>query len=397
MSDPKPLRLEQDDELGRLIAEARAVRRWTGEDARTQRERVEEQALFARSWQLPQWALAPVAVAASLALGVLLARLPDRGADWLRLALDPSTQGVAEVSPGTNVTQPRGEPQKLTVAEGKLRATRIQRSDGQAFTVETPHLRVAGQRVSFRVDVTALATLVAVSEGEVDVVGLAGKSARVVAGGEITSQDERLLAAAPRTAAPDSAVAPAPTPIAVSRCGREEGVEARRRCYLGFTDADGLSAENSLYALGKLEQEAGRGAQALEYWRMYQRRFPEGALGPEVGIAMMQQQIAQERTEDALASAESFEKRYPGDPRLPEVALSRANLLCSTKPEAAAAVYERLVESASAPAREEALFAFASCEAARGAHPHARELLRRYLREFPGGRHVAEAKGLLSP
>ena len=227
--------------------------------------------------------------------------------------------------------------------------------------------------------------------------GLAGQQAAI-------HQDVLLLHAAsqPGGAQPAPALAheePSKAePRVVADCGRESSLDARRACLLGFSAGDGLPAASALYALGAIERDAGNAAKATEYWSTYQRRFPTGALAPEVAAGLVKLLMSQGRTDEAIAEMDEAYARFPGDTRFEELALTKANLLCARagELERAHAAYEVAARASSFKLREEALFGLASCELAHGTKPKAQEYLQRYLNDFPNGAHAEEFKQKLA-
>ncbi|MGC4113247.1 MAG: hypothetical protein QM765_00920 [Myxococcales bacterium] len=111
--------------------------------------------------------------------------------------------------------------------------------------------------------------------------------------------------------------------------------------------------------------------------------------------------VTARRFDQAIAAADQFRLRYPGDARLPEVQVVRARLLCALPGRSAAAVetFQEVVamEAASAQVRQEALFAMAACQNASGDRAGAEASWRLYLERFPDGAHAEEARRAWQP
>jgi TolA-binding protein len=160
---------------------------------------------------------------------------------------------------------------------------------------------------------------------------------------------------------------------------------------------DGLSGQNSTYLLGQLEAEAGDREKAIEYWSMYLRRFPDGAMAPEVSRKLLDENLALGRSREALEVADSFLRRFPHDARTPETAILRGHVLCSLGEvdEAVRALEALASEGVGSGNKDLALYEMAQCLVSIGDKKRARAALERYLAEVSGGRFTSEVRTLL--
>lgn len=198
---------------------------------------------------------------------------------------------------------------------------------------------------------------------------------------------------------PGAAAVPAPA-VPADGCAPLPDPEARRGCYAHAALGAGLAAENALFALGQLDQEAHRLDSALQYFQSYLQRYPDGALAPEATAGVLTARLEQRAWPQALAAADAYLARVPHGGRGPEVRLIRANLLREHAGQlrAALAGYRELLGGDVPPAvRSEALFGEALVCARLGDAEGARAALAAYAQQFPAGPHAAEVARMQRP
>jgi hypothetical protein len=92
----------------------------------------------------------------------------------------------------------------------------------------------------------------------------------------------------------------------------------------------GLTAEVSLFALGRAQAAAGNRALAIETWRSSLVKYPGGVFVPEIRLGILVALTQEKRFGEALAEADGFERTQPEDPRLDEVRALRKQLMWLT-------------------------------------------------------------------
>jgi hypothetical protein len=116
----------------------------------------------------------------------------------------------------------------------------------------------------------------------------------------------------------------------VGTCRGQANLALRKQCLQRLALGVGLTAQNALYELGWLARDAERKPdEALAHWRQYLLRHPDGALASEAALGIFELHLSGQRTAEATEAAAFFEERFSDDPRAPEVALARAELLCA--------------------------------------------------------------------
>jgi hypothetical protein len=208
---------------------------------------------------------------------------------------DLELRSDAQVTLPAGVDANQRGPYRVRLDHGRMLATAGHREADEPLAVETPQLVVVVVGTRFSVEVTDGLTLVAVQEGRVRVER--GAHALLLSAGEaIRSDDARLNDARP-----------------VAACTDLPGLDDRRGCLRRAADGQGLAGENALFALALFEREEGRERAALAHLREYQRRFPTGALAPEVSVALATALANAGERAQACAEALSFARRFPGE------------------------------------------------------------------------------------
>ena len=358
------------------------------------------------------WVTAGAAAAlAALFLAAAMGLQPPRAATHSPVSVHPGAHqpgwervdiagiGAFELSRAARfeVNEPNRE---LLLQAGTLRAQVQPQSLDRTVIVSTPHLRVVVGGTRFDVVVDSNGTSVEVIEGLVRVERGAA-SVLIPAGAAIDSRSASLnptlgfasvsapsasthSAAGPNlTLAPKALLAPPAAlparpagrlalPGAGKECERLRGLERQKRCFRRQSENQGLAAQTALVALAQLARDVeDEPSRALEYLRLHELRFPNGALAPEVALGVLATLAELGRGSEAVAAATSFEQRFPGDPRAGEVALVRAELLCSRAEHTleALAILEQLQLTGGLELRELALRARARCGTQAGPDP----------------------------
>jgi outer membrane protein assembly factor BamD (BamD/ComL family) len=96
---------------------------------------------------------------------------------------------------------------------------------------------------------------------------------------------------------------------------RAESLDARIACLSSQAKADDLKAQSALFERANLEAQAHRPAGAAETLRESLRRFPDGALAPEVRLQLMRLLASEQEYDGAIEAGRDFLKAYPDDPR----------------------------------------------------------------------------------
>jgi len=148
-------------------------------------------------------------------------------------------------------------------------------------------------------------------------------------------------------------------------------------------------ADLALYALGRLYQNRlGNPRGALEAFQGYRSAYPQGALLPEVDLAVLEIEVKGGNRKEALAESVRFLASHPASERTDEVRRLRGDLL-SEAGECRVALGEYAQVSAPASA-EAALYGIARCQRKLGNWPAAKEALLTYRKRFPAGGHRDE-------
>ena len=202
-------------------------------------------------------------------------------------------------------------------------------------------------------------------------------------------------------------VAPAPTPaptVAVTPGSTTDsayanGLALERRGELNAAagelaradEEDPSHADLALYALGRLFQHRLNNPHgALAAFERYRSRYPQGALMPEVDLAVLEIEVQTGDRKDALAESIRFLASHPASERTDEVRLLRGNLLREGG-DCRMALGE--YAEVTAPAfSEAALYGTARCQLRLGDAAAARDALRAYQKRFPAGAHRDEVQ-----
>ncbi len=394
-----------ESRAGELLARARAVREWPEGRGDRLLDRVEHTVRGRRRRRWIVRGAAGLAAAAAASLVFLALRAPPGGASWHTVKL--GDVGVLEVTDATELqVSPDFEAQEERAAyvmSGAVRAQIAHQAPGHPFVLVTPHLRIVVVGTRFSAAVSRSATEVEVMEGRVRLESMDGQSVLLGPGERLRWSEPQPGAGLPATPpAPPTPDAPAPSAAESADeldCASEQNASSRRSCFERLSAGPGLSAQNALYALGLLARDEGRdGAAALGPWREYERRFPHGALAPEVSVAIVRELLAERRYPEALRQAEDFGARFETDPRAPELALIRAKLLCVrfARAEPALQAFNRVLALDARPeVREETLFSRGACLQLLSGPAAAQASWRSYLAEFPSGAHAREVRAHL--
>jgi hypothetical protein len=270
---------------------------------------------------------APTVRAAPRVDGARTVSLQGRG----ELVLAPHT--VATLPPSLDALAQGAV--SVHLESGRIDATVSPRGADEPFSIVTPQVTVVVVGTRFSVEVDGSATTVGVEHGRVRVEGPRG-SAFVGAGESIRSDDASFgrssagsaqgrvpLAAVPP---PEAMRVPASEPAAAAtRASRFEpatrppscaglNLGGRRDCLSRAASSRGLDGENALLSLALFERnELGDGAAAVSHLREHQRRYPNGALAPEVALALAATLAAGGATEAACTTADDYARRFPRD------------------------------------------------------------------------------------
>ena len=170
----------------------------------------------------------------------------------------------------------------------------------------------------------------------------------------------------------------------------------RERCLWQQAGGSDLAAQNALYLLGVLARDRQNdGPAALSIWRAYEHRFPKGVLAVETRWSIFEELVAEHRFDEALSSSEELIKQHGDFFRVGELHLRRAEILRDTlgRPADAEAEYQNLLSTESRAAlRDEALFGLGVSQERLNQSTAAQATFRRYLNEFPTGKHRAQAE-----
>ncbi len=320
----------------------------------------------------------------------------DEGARWTEMVIQGLGSFERE-SARNLVVEERSEARRIVVEEGYFRAQVDSQPIDRPLILDTPHLRVVVVGTRFDLFVTPARTDVLLIEGRVRIESPFGQlylsagesissddprlaprerpaSAIDEAAGPIAGVERVRARASSRAAhqgapatrarvsasasaarvanpselhrsaaghlspdAPRAGVEPLREPLLPARardCILRSTEEAVRACLARLAKGDGLSAQSALYLLGKrLGVDPERYAEAIETFRSLQERFPRAVYLPEASLEIFELQRARGAVAEAIATAAQFELRFLDDPRVPEVKLARARLICNSEEE----------------------------------------------------------------
>lgn len=135
---------------------------------------------------------------------------------------------------------------------------------------------------------------------------------------------------------------------------------------------------------------------ALGAFQRYRRQFPKGPLMEVVDFSVLQIQLGQGDPEATLKELGRYIDTHPTSERVDDLRLRRGQLLSEQNDWGSALADYRSVQGAAQ--LDEATFLIAVCQQHIGEKEGALNTLRAYLKRFPNGRHVAEARqGLGAP
>lgn len=409
MSD-QPDRSEEAEQARQLLAEALRSRERAWPDSERVRRtlalsaRLNDVARPART--LGRWL--PAVAGLLVAAGVLVR---VHGSPPARSGMGPVSlgeEGSLEVSPDGAIELPAASPttpgRRILLKSGSVCAEVAHRDlqrQGPLF-VEAPHLRVTVIGTHFCVATRDGVSTVSVTQGKVRAERIAGIAVAVAAGESLRSDDPRLAASAAPAKAPEIALKrlPATPPEvlpATPDCADARSIAARRACYERAARGHDMAAQNALYGLGLLEQdEVHDGAAALEVFRRYEARFPQGVFAPEASFAALGELLEEKRFPEALQETAHY-LALGDDSGKDRARFVRAQLLLGPlgQPAQALPLLRQLVDSGEPALREEALFTLALCQEALGQQSESATTLRRSLADYPDGTHAAEIRARL--
>jgi hypothetical protein len=186
-------------------------------------------------------------------------------------------------------------------APAKLYDGRVRgRPSAQLAQLSTPHASVAWLQARFLLDVDVRRSLLSVEEGEV--MWRADGEQRTVRAGERAQAPAPLVV--PK-AFESAAVAPS------SACPASS-LDERTECLERLARGDGLTAQNALFEWALVQRDGfHRPDKAVEGWRTYLTRFPDGILAPEASLGLLADLVRLERYSEALAVARVHRERFP--------------------------------------------------------------------------------------
>jgi TolA-binding protein len=159
------------------------------------------------------------------------------------------------------------------------------------------------------------------------VVRVGRRSITLAAGESARESDSRLTDSRPAEAHPLAPVfvrKAAPPPV--TTCPSRAPTLERLACLEDAARGSGLTGQNALYVLALMAEQGGRAASAVDLWRRYGGRFPDGVLAPEARVALLNDLVSLQRYPEALHEAEAFLSRYPHEPAAPQVLRLRDSL-----------------------------------------------------------------------
>jgi hypothetical protein len=189
---------------------------------------------------------------------------------------------------------------EVRLERGRIDATVSPRAPDEPFSIVTAQVSVTVVGTAFSVDVDDGVTTVAVFHGRVRVQS-AEATVFVGAGESIRSDDARFGKRRMTSPTPDGA------------CGAGEP-DAQKLCLTRAATRGGLDGENALLSLGLLERDKfGDHAAALSRFQEYARRYPRGALAPEVALATARTFSSDGAGDAACDVCDNYARRFPAD------------------------------------------------------------------------------------
>jgi FecR protein len=332
-----------------------------------------------------------------------------------------------ELSPRTALVPGDGEAAP-EVKAGRVRFSVPHQPPGQRYSVRAGAFQVVVLGTVFEVSLENGGVGVSVESGSVEVREAAsGRALGLLSSGAHWSSVEAKSAAeaqgSPRAAVNRQLARPAFRPVrkaparrlaltgvgdpAAARTMKQADQLRLRRdparalaLYQQLVDAGGPRADVALYSIGLIEDEDLHDPRrAAVTWQRYRERYPQGLLRVEADVSLIEVFTRLGESGRALAEARAFLQNHPRSERRGEVArvagdLARREGDCL----AALGFYDRAIAAlAGSPQTEDhddALFYRAECLSS-GRDSRAAAAVRKYLGEFPLGRHAVEAQQLL--
>ncbi len=216
---------------------------------------------------------------------------------WLWLGPSSSPEPLA-TSPWVALNGARLSADSVPLLEGQVRG----QPSVKRVTLRTSHAEVSWSQARFLLDSTQARTLLVVDEGEVEL-RADGRLLRVRAG-------ESLELPPPTLQVPAELLAL--QPVAPSNCNTAANREQCLRAAAAGTD---LAAQNALFELALwLRDEQHSPSAALEAWKQYDQRFPDGVFRIEARASAVLTLAQLGRRNEARAAAETFSRDFPDDP-----------------------------------------------------------------------------------
>jgi hypothetical protein len=265
-----------------------------------------------------------------------------------------SLRGEACASPTPPVSSSEATGPAVVLEEGEICAQIYHRdpSGREPFAVRTPQLRVRDVGTMFCVTARSDVSAVKVTEGEVWVETTANGPELKLSAGDFVRSDDPVFTTRPTPPPVEPADRPEVrrrNPV-VRSCVDLPSVDERRACYLELSRGHGFGAQNALYSLALLDVDPpGNRGVALQELRLYQSRYPNGHLGPEVSLALIKLLSIEGPNIPLIDEASRFLSAYPEHPRFSEVAVLRANALARVGHRAEAHGSYRALLNGSAP------------------------------------------------
>ncbi|MDX2021367.1 MAG: FecR domain-containing protein [Deltaproteobacteria bacterium] len=284
------------------------------------------------------------------------------------------------------------------VQSGKVAFDVPPQASGHRFVVKFAEYRVQVAGTRFVVDTSPNRLAVDVQDGVVEI----WQQRRVVRLGPGESWSiARNIDIAPPPRVPVTMMAPKAEPseeqhlaVAARAARANHKPQEALALYQRLARGSGLAAQNALYEMAAIYREdLSDPSRAVATWRTYRTRFPAGSLRMETDVSLVDTLASLGRRDEALAEAQAFLRRFPASERRSDVArvagdLTRTAGNCGV----AIGYYDTSLISAGAPAsKDDAAFHRATCLSLLKS-PDARVAWLKYLREYPRGRHVADAK-----
>ncbi len=177
-------------------------------------------------------------------------------------------------------------------------------------------------------------------------------------------------------------------------CRRGKNTEALG-LYEKLAVGSGAWSEPALYEVGRLKlRSLSDPAGAVTAYADYRRRYPAGALAHEVALSSIEAQLARGSVTDALREMDAFLVTFASSERLEDVRFVRATVR-RDRGDCEGALFDYLLLVKSARHGDDALYFSAYCAQQQGDANAARRGLSQYVLQFPGGRHLAEARAAL--